>query len=89
MVTEALARWGRTRGPITPVWELEALRRARALSVSELSVRANLNITTVYRVLHGLSSATPRTKRRLASALRVEPDMIMWPEQPRTNAEAQ
>src|SRR5258707_15468417 len=68
MVTDTLTRWGRTRGPIAPVWELDALRRARALSISELSVRANLNITTVYRVLHGLSCATPRSKRRLAAA---------------------
>ena len=88
MVTDTLTRWGRTRGPIAPVWELDALRRARALSISELSVRANLNITTVYRVLHGLSCATPRSKRRLAAALKVEPDTIAWPSEPRSKSEA-
>ena len=79
---DRLARWSPRRGPISPLWTLEGLRAARAVSIAELATRAGVNPSTVIRVLHGDSYGTPRVRRALAAALGVDPDAISWPEPP-------
>jgi transcriptional regulator with XRE-family HTH domain len=79
----SLDRWPPTRGPVTPLWTLEALRAARALSIGELADAAGVSWSTAHRVLRGNSPASPKVRRALAAALGVDgPDVIAWPRRP-------
>ena len=56
--------------------KLKELREARALSLRELANEAGVGHNTIYRIEHGQGNALPRTVRRLAKALGVEPRQL-------------
>ena len=56
---------------------LKELREARALSLRELANEAGVGHNTIYRIEHGQANVLPRTVRRLAKALGVEPRELM------------
>ncbi len=53
--------------------KLKELRLDQALSAQDLAVRAGVNYRTILRLEHGQTGAQPRTLRKLAEALGVEP----------------
>jgi transcriptional regulator with XRE-family HTH domain len=55
------------------VEKLKALREDRALSLRELADISGVGHNTIYRIEHGQKTVLPRTVRRLAAALGVEP----------------
>jgi transcriptional regulator with XRE-family HTH domain len=58
--------------------KLRRLRQERVLSVRELSKRASVSTETIYSLEHGRREwAWPRTIRKLAAALEVEPKELM------------
>ncbi len=57
--------------------KLRQLRRARALSQRDLSRESGVSQDTVTRLETGQREAQPRTIRRLAEALAVEPRVLM------------
>ena len=57
--------------------KLKELRETRALSLRELANEAGVGHNTIYRIEHGQRKALPRTVRRLAKALGVEPRELM------------
>jgi transcriptional regulator with XRE-family HTH domain len=56
---------------------LRRLRRERALSQRELSSRMGIAFDTISRLETGKQRAQPRTIRKLADALGVEPKELM------------
>lgn len=52
---------------------LKALRERKALSLAELAERAGVSKNTLFRLEHGSPAPYPRTIRKLAEALGVEP----------------
>ncbi len=59
------------------VGRLKELRRQRVLSLRELAESSGLNYNTVWRLENGLTGAHPRTIRKLAEALDVEPSVLI------------
>ena len=59
------------------VEKLKELREVRALSLRELANEAGVGHNTIYRIEHGQGNVLPRTVRRLARALGVEPRELM------------
>jgi transcriptional regulator with XRE-family HTH domain len=59
------------------VEKLKELREAQALSLRELANEAGVGHNTIYRIEHGQGNVLPRTVRRLAKALGVEPLELM------------
>ena len=57
--------------------KLKELREARALSLRELANEAGVGHNTIFRIEHGQGNVLPRTVRRLAKALGVEPRELM------------
>jgi transcriptional regulator with XRE-family HTH domain len=58
--------------------KLRRLRQERAWSIRELSERAGVSTETIYSLEHGRREwAWPRTVRKLAEALGVEPKELM------------
>ncbi len=57
--------------------KLKELRETRALSLRELANEAGVGHNTIYRIEHGQGNVLPRTVRRLARALGVEPRELM------------
>ena len=57
--------------------KLKELREAQALSLRELAKEAGVGHNTIYRIEHGQGNVLPRTVRRLAKALDVEPRELM------------
>jgi transcriptional regulator with XRE-family HTH domain len=58
--------------------KLRRLRRERAWSIRELAQRAGVSTDTIYSLEHGRREwAWPRTVRKLAEALEVEPKDLM------------
>ncbi|MGI9050136.1 MAG: helix-turn-helix domain-containing protein [Rubrobacteraceae bacterium] len=57
--------------------KLKELREARAFSLRELAKEAGVGHNTIYLIEHGQGNALPRTIRRLAKALGVEPRELM------------
>src|SRR4051812_28553451 len=53
--------------------KLKELRLDQAYSAQDLAERAGVNYRTILRLEHGQSEAQPRTLRKLAEALGVEP----------------
>ena len=53
--------------------KLKELRLDQALSARDLADRAGINYRTILRLEHGQTEAQPRTVRKLAEALGVEP----------------
>ena len=52
---------------------LKELRRERVLSLRELEERSGVSYNTIWRIEDGRQGAHPRTVRKLAEALGVEP----------------
>jgi transcriptional regulator with XRE-family HTH domain len=59
---------------------LRYLRERKALSQRELAERSGVNRVTIVRLETGAQEPHPRTTRRLAEALGVEPADLMGPE---------
>jgi transcriptional regulator with XRE-family HTH domain len=59
------------------VQKLKELRRRRVLTMEELAKRAGVGRNTVWRLEHGVMGAQPRTIRKLAAALGVEPEELV------------
>jgi transcriptional regulator with XRE-family HTH domain len=55
------------------VERLKELRRGRVLSLRELEERSGVSYNTIWRLEDGRQGAHPRTVRKLAEALGVEP----------------
>jgi len=55
------------------VERLKELRRERGLSLRELEERSGVSYNTIWRLEDGRQGAHPRTVRKLAEALGVEP----------------
>jgi transcriptional regulator with XRE-family HTH domain len=56
---------------------LRELRRRRVLTLEELAVKAGVGRNTIWRLEHGVMGAQPRTIRKLAKALEVEPEELV------------
>jgi len=56
---------------------LRELRRRRVLSLEELAEKAGVGRNTIWRLEHGVMGAQPRTIRKLARALNVEPEELV------------
>jgi transcriptional regulator with XRE-family HTH domain len=59
------------------VGKLKELRRRRVLTLHELGDRAGVAYNTVWRLENGKTGAQPRTVRKLAKALGVEPEELL------------
>ena len=59
------------------VEKLRELRRRRVLTLEELAEKAGVGRNTVWRLEHGVMGAQPRTVRKLARALGVEPEELV------------
>ncbi len=57
--------------------KLRHLRERRSLSLRELSNLSGVNYNAIWRIEVGRTGAQPRTVRRLAEALCVEPHELM------------
>jgi transcriptional regulator with XRE-family HTH domain len=56
---------------------LRELRRRRVLTLEELAQKAGVGRNTIWRLEHGVMGAQPRTIRKLAKALDVEPEDLV------------
>jgi len=59
------------------VARLRELRRRRVLTLEELAEKAGVSRNTIWRLEHGVMGAQPRTIRKLAKALNVEPEELV------------
>jgi transcriptional regulator with XRE-family HTH domain len=66
----------RNRGISLP--HLRELRQSRGLSQKELGEQARVSSGTVYRLENGLRGAYPSTVRKLATALRVASEALLY-----------
>jgi transcriptional regulator with XRE-family HTH domain len=60
---------------------LRELRRTRVLSMRELEELSGVSYNTIWRLETGRTGAQPRTIRRIAAALGVEPAELVKEEQ--------
>ncbi len=56
---------------------LKELRRERVLSLRELEERSGVSYNTIWRIEDGRQGAHPRTIRKLADALGVQPSELI------------
>jgi transcriptional regulator with XRE-family HTH domain len=56
---------------------LRKLRRERVLSLRELEEKSGVSYNTIWRIEDGRQGAHPRTIRKLAEALQVEPSELL------------
>ena len=56
---------------------LKELRRERVLSLRELEERSGVTYATIWRIEDGRQGAHPRTVRKLAEALGVQPSELI------------
>jgi transcriptional regulator with XRE-family HTH domain len=66
----------RNRG--IPLPYLREIRQSRGLSQKDLGKLAKVSSGTVYRVENGLRGAYPGTVRKLAAALGVAPEVLLY-----------
>jgi transcriptional regulator with XRE-family HTH domain len=59
------------------VKRLKELRKERVLSLRELEGRSGVSYNTIWRLEDGRQGAHPRTIRKLAEALGVEPSELL------------
>jgi len=59
------------------VERLKELRRERVLSLRELEAKSGVSYNTIWRIEDGRQGAHPRTVRKLAEALGVEPKELI------------
>ncbi len=57
--------------------KLRELRRRRVLTLEELAQKADVGRNTIWRLEHEVMGAQPRTIRKLAKALGVEPEELV------------
>jgi transcriptional regulator with XRE-family HTH domain len=57
--------------------KLRELRRRRVLTLEELAEKAGVGRNTIWRLEHGVMGAQPRTIRKIAKALNVEPEELV------------
>jgi transcriptional regulator with XRE-family HTH domain len=57
--------------------KLRELRRRRVLTLEELAEKADIGRNTIWRLEHDVMGAQPRTIRKLAKALDVEPEELV------------
>lgn len=60
---------------------LRKLRRRRVLSMRDLQERSGVSHNTIWRIESGRQGAHPRTIRKLAEALGVEPEELLKKEE--------
>jgi transcriptional regulator with XRE-family HTH domain len=56
---------------------LRELRQRRVLTLHELEKRSGVAYNTIWRLENGKTGAQPRTIRKLAAALGVDPEMLV------------
>ena len=56
---------------------LKELRRERVLSLRELEEKSGVSYNTIWRLENSKTGAQPRTIRKLAAALGVEPEELV------------
>jgi transcriptional regulator with XRE-family HTH domain len=59
------------------VQRIKELRRERVLSLRELEERSGVSSNTIWRIEDGRQGAHPRTIRKLAEALGVDPSELI------------
>jgi transcriptional regulator with XRE-family HTH domain len=59
------------------VERLKELRRERVLSLRELEEKSGVSYNTIWRIEDGRQGAHPRTVRKLADALGVQPSELL------------
>jgi transcriptional regulator with XRE-family HTH domain len=59
------------------VGKLRELRQRRVLTLHELEERSGVAYNTIWRLENGRSGAQPRTIRKLAAALGVDPEELV------------
>ena len=59
------------------VGRLKELRDRRVLTLHELEERSGVSYNTIWRLENGKTGAQPRTIRKLAAALGVEPEDLV------------
>lgn len=59
------------------VRRLKELRRLNVLSMRELESKSGVSYNTIWRLENGLTGGQPRTIRKLAQALGVEPSELL------------
>ncbi len=59
------------------VAKLRELRQRRVLTLHELEKRSGVSYNTIWRLENGKTGAQPRTIRKLAAALGVEPEELI------------
>jgi transcriptional regulator with XRE-family HTH domain len=59
------------------VQRLKELRRERVLSLRELEERSGVSYNTIWRIEDGRQGSHPRTVRKLAEALGVQPSELL------------
>jgi transcriptional regulator with XRE-family HTH domain len=59
------------------VRKLRELRQRRVLTLHELEERSGVAYNTIWRLENGKSGAQPRTIRKLAAALKVDPEELV------------
>jgi transcriptional regulator with XRE-family HTH domain len=59
------------------VQKLRELRQRRVLTLHELEERSGVAYNTIWRLENSRSGAQPRTIRKLAAALKVEPEELI------------
>ena len=57
--------------------KLKELRHRRVLTLHELEARSGVAYNTIWRLENGKTGAQPRTIRKLAAALGVEPEELV------------
>jgi transcriptional regulator with XRE-family HTH domain len=57
--------------------KLRDLRQRRVLTLQELEERSGVSYNTIWRLENGRTGAQPRTIRKLARALGVEPEELV------------
>ncbi len=57
--------------------KLRELRQRRVLTLMELGERSGVAYNTIWRLENGKTGAQPRTLRKLAAALGVEPEELV------------
>ncbi len=57
--------------------KLKELRQRRVLTLHELGERSGVSYNTVWRLENGKTGAQPRTIRKLAAVLGVEPEELV------------
>ena len=59
------------------VQKLRELRRRRVLTLRELEEESGVSYNTIWRIENGYREARPSTIRKLAAALRVNPEELV------------